>query len=253
MATLQAPRIESDVLKALNFQDDCLDIVTMAVRVTTEVGNSRSFEFKAVFISDKAWDVVPAEFHEGYVLFPLRPTKHIVIISTEKWELQQLNRDGFVYKSVDFKDLTVTFPPDSVSKECEIEIQVLSPNEIELLEEQDGGTFTDIVIASPRLWIKHNEMLTLQKPVVVTLPLLSPTNTESELCLFKWTENDEVYLSETNLIVKNSIYEFTVNSFSGYVLCVLNLCEHVFFSHEFHIISTCSILGSAYFHDYFMV
>ncbi|KAK3584765.1 hypothetical protein CHS0354_002286 [Potamilus streckersoni] len=162
-------------------------------------------------------------FQEGYIEFPLRPMKHLFVISSERWVSYTLSPGGLNYKSVDFELVTVKFPPRSVSKKCEIKIQVIPPNLEEHAECQDPNddpdpdVDTEIVSVSPRLWVKHDDVLKFKKPIVVTLPLppMSSTEKETDLCLVKWTEGGDVYISETSIRVKENFCEFEVDGFSG--------------------------------------
>ncbi|KAL3847212.1 hypothetical protein ACJMK2_018134 [Sinanodonta woodiana] len=221
---LRGVLLESDILEVLNFPCSCPDPVTTVVKITTEPSNIPFFDFQVVLKFDKNWEIITAHTQEGYVEFPLRPMKYLFVISRENWVAHTLSPRGLIYKSADVEHVTVRFPPRSVKKNCEIRIQVVPPNSVEYSDcpdpnaDPDPDVNTDIVSMSPRLWVTHNSVLKFEKPIVVTLPLppVSSPEKETDICLVKWTDDDDVNIADTSIRLKEGFCEFEVDGFSGY-------------------------------------
>ncbi|KAK3584761.1 hypothetical protein CHS0354_002282 [Potamilus streckersoni] len=142
--------------------------------------------------------------------------QYFFVISSDKWIEFSLKPQGSVFESGDVKDVTATFPSGCVRKNCNIDIQVMCPNLVNHTENKNPDDVINIIGLSPRIWIKHDEIPSFQKPVVVTLPLPS-TSTEHDagLLVIEWTEDDDVYITDANISLKNNVCKFEVNSFSG--------------------------------------
>ncbi|KAK3584759.1 hypothetical protein CHS0354_002279, partial [Potamilus streckersoni] len=211
--TLPGSTVETAILEVLNFPDSFPAVAKIFVKITDEAENSSSVDYQVVLKTDKKWEMIPTELQEGYILCPPRPhLKHLFVVSRGKWRQDTLTPAGLEWKAVDDKNVSVKYPPLSVSTNCKFWTQVMHPSPMERAEGEDPQDDINIESVSPSLWIKADNITKFQKPATVTLPCpSSPSNTKTELRLVEFTDDDDMHISERIVRVTPQFCQFEID------------------------------------------